>query len=141
MISELKRLEVVLMDEGGVNSFIGIQIVTDKDINILIETRIQTLRLEGGSNQHKILTGRSHLHRNIVSEKFNESWKYRSLIYMLTLAINNHTDVKYTLNQCVRLHSDPKKLHTHIFKRIGRYILDITKECIRIKLNDDLRIF
>ena len=108
----------------------------------LIDTIIETLGLDKNSTQHQTPAVSPPLHKHEDKEKFNEKWNYRSLIGMLTyLARNTRPDIEYTVHQCARFQSDPRKPHGNAIKRIGRYLLGSRTQGINFKPTKDLSQF
>ena len=97
------------MDEGDVDSFLGIKIDTADDETItmsqpaLTDTIIKSLGLNHDSKQHKTPAVSPPLQNYTDLAPFKEKWIYKSLIVMLTYLVRNtRSDIEYAVHQCVR---------------------------------------
>ena len=54
-----------------------------------------------------------------------EDWSYRSLIGMMNYLVNTtHPELAYSVHQCARFCSDPKRSHEQAVKDIVRYLIN-----------------
>lgn len=143
-ISQLKKLNFDLTDEGDVDAFLGVKVEQNEDNSIkmsqpdLISRVIETLGLESSSKQHKTPAVSPPLHAYENGAEREEKWNYRSVIGMLTyLARNTRPDIEYAVHQCARFQLNPKKAHENAVKRIGRYLLGTRDKGITFTPNKD----
>ena len=131
-ISELRKLDFDLTEEGDVTAFLGVEI--SKDDNGII-TMTQTglidniltlldLNKDDKVKQHKTPAVSPPLHSDKDGKPRNMKWSYRSAIGMLLyLSRNTRPDIEYAVHTCARFQLDPKQSHENAVKRIGRYLL------------------
>jgi hypothetical protein len=139
-ISELRKLDFELTEEGEVTQFLGIEIHKDANGVItmtqkgLIDNILTLLQLKDDSKQHKTPAISPPLHSDEDGPEREMTWNYRSAIGMLIyLARNTRPDIEYAVHQCARFQINPKKSHENAVKRIGRYLLGTRNKGIIFK--------
>jgi Reverse transcriptase (RNA-dependent DNA polymerase) len=123
-------------DEGAIDDYLGVKIVkSDKDGTFqltqphLINSILEDLQLiNHGKTASKTAdtpaTFENKLHKDVDGPKFDYPWDYRSIIGKLNyLEKSTRGDLAYSVHQCARFMSDPKRSHGEAVKRIGRYLL------------------
>jgi hypothetical protein len=129
---------VALMDDkfnitsqGKVEDFLGVKIDNQENGNIhftqpqLIDQILEDLGLTQDNVAVKDTPAVSNqtLLRHETSAKFDESWKYRSVIGKMNfLEKSTRPDISVAVHQCARFMEDPKVEHGEAVKRIGRYL-------------------
>ena len=116
----------ILRNEGEVGAFLGIQIkkLKPREFELtqvgLTEKILKTMQLED-CNGSDTPTTTSPLHADLAGPKFNETWKYDSVIgMMMYLANNTRPDIAYAVHQAARFTHQPRQSHAVGVKRIVR---------------------
>ena len=108
----------------------------------LTDAMIKAVDLENDSKQHQTPATNPPMQKHEEASDFDETWRYRSLIGMLTyLARNTRLYIEYSLHQCARFQSNPKKPHANAIKRIVRYLLSTKHQGVSFKLNGEMDHF
>ena len=121
--------EFVLTCDGDVGAFLGITIVRNAKGHLeftqpgLIDKIIKECGLENDSKQHKTPAVTTILQRDADGAQREHSWKYRTLIGMLTyLSMSPRPDIAFAVHQCARFSTCPMRIHEITVRKICRYI-------------------
>jgi len=124
-------------DEGQIDDYLGVKIEKGDEEGTytltqphLINSVLEDLQL---LNHGKAATSKSadtpatfesKLHQDKGGAPFTYPWEYRSVIGKLNfLEKSTRGDLAYSVHQCARFMTSPKKSHGEAVKRIGRYLL------------------
>jgi hypothetical protein len=123
-------------DEGDLDDYLGVKIEKDVERGTfklsqphLIDSILEDLRLiNHGTKPSKPsetpATFDNKLQKDHAGAPFDYPWEYRSVIGKLNfLEKSTRGDLAYSVHQCARFMSDPRKSHGGAVKRIGRYLL------------------
>jgi hypothetical protein len=95
----------------------------------LIESILEDLKLiNHGTKPSKAAdtpaTFENRLQKDVAGASFDYPWEYQSIIGKLNfLEKSTRGDLAYSVHQCARFMSAPRKSHGEAVKRIGRYLL------------------
>ena len=108
----------------------------------LTDAMIKAVDLENDSKQHQTPATNPPMQKHEEASDFDETWRYRSLIGMLTyLARNTRLYIEYSLHQCARFQSNPKKPHANAVKKMVRYLLGTKDQGVLFALNGEMDHF
>ena len=144
-IKKLCDAKFNIEDQGTVNDFLGIKVERFPDGTIrltqpnLIESILQDLGLQNTEKGRetpalstKILT------KDESGPEMNDEFHYRSVIGKLNfLEKSTRPDLAYSVHQCARFSSNPKRSHAEAVKKIGRYLVSTRDKCIFMKPQED----
>ena len=144
-IEKLRDAKFNIEDQGTVNDFLGIKVERFPDGTIrltqpnLIESILQDLGLQNTEKGRetpalsmKILT------KDESGPEMNDEFHYRSVIGKLNfLEKSTRPDLAYSVHQCARFSSNPKRSHAEAVKKIGRYLVSTRDKGIFMKPQED----
>ena len=117
--------------EGELKDFLGVNIQREGDRFILtqpqlIDSILKSLRLKKDESTHRdtpMLSSRI-LQKELDSPEFDNHFNYRSVIGQIAyLEKGTRPELAYSVHQCSRYSSNPRKAHADAVKNIGRYLL------------------
>jgi hypothetical protein len=138
---------VVLMDEGSINKFLGIKIkrLGFKEFKIfqpfLIDCIVSFLGIK--PQEYKVHCNSKFtpaaaqvLNKDLHGKPKRKSWKYRMAIGMMSY-LQGHTrlDISMPVYQTVRFLNDPKLVHEQAITQIGQYLLGTKEKGIKHKID------
>lgn len=124
-----------VQDEGSLSDYLGVNIQEHADGSFeftqpqLIDSILEDLRLlSPGESPAKTADTLAKLdnrmHKDESGKEFDYSWAYRSVIGKMNfLEKSTCGDLAYSVHQCARFMSNPRRSHGEEVKRIGRYLL------------------
>lgn len=124
-----------VQDEGSLSDYLGVNIKEHDNGSFeftqpqLIDSILEDLRLlSSGERPAKTADTPAKLdnrmHKDESGKEFDYSWSYRSVIGKMNfLEKSTRGDLAYSVQQCARFMSDPRRSHGEAVKRIGRYLL------------------
>ena len=119
------------MDEGpGVNVFLGIQVEKDKSKGTitmsqpaLIKRILKELLLDEGNVKMHDTPANRILVKDSEEPNRVQDWNYRSVIGMLMfLTSSTRPGILFSVHQCVKFNSCPKRSYEEAVKQIGKYL-------------------
>jgi len=121
-----------MTDEGDLSDYLGVKIERLENGTIklsqphLIKQILSDLGFTNDTtSQPTPASSTKKLSKDIHGQPMDETWHYRSVIGKLNfLEKSTRPDLAYSVHQCARFSSDPKKSHAAAVKRIGRYLID-----------------
>lgn len=132
IIEELRtKAKLAITVEGDLADFLGVNIERKDDGTIhltqphLIDQILEDLRMNNDNVKPRSTPAASSklLTRHLESPKFDDSFNYRSIIGKLNyLEKATRSDISYTVHQCARFVSDPRKEHGDAVRWLGRYL-------------------
>ena len=127
LINNLKA-KFNLTSQGDVGAFLGIDIQRTSNGKLelvqtgLINKIISFAGLESESNEHKT-PATTILHADSTGPPREHHWNYRAAIGMLNyLSTSTRPDIAFTVHQCARFSSAPRRLHETSVCCIVRYL-------------------
>ncbi len=153
IIDKLQRkAKLSITMEGDLADFRGVSIDRRSDGTIhllqphLIDQILGNLRLNGTNVKSRSTLAASSklLTRHSESEPFDNLCNYRLLIGKLNyLKKATRSNIVYTVHQCARFVSDPKKERGHAVRWLGRYLLGTRDKgtIMRPMTDKDLEVF
>jgi hypothetical protein len=121
--------EFILTVEGDVGFFLGIDIKHHPDGKLellqpgLIKKIVADCDLQDISHTHNTPSESKILQHDPLGPPREMSWNYQSTIGMLTyLSITSHPDIPYSVHQCARFSTCPKRCHELAVCRIVQYL-------------------
>ena len=129
IFQELAQRGFKLTDEGSMEEYLGMSIKRNKESFIVsqphhIERIISSIPGMENSRSAKTpaATG-TVLTKDEFGESRNDSWNYRSVVGMLNYLVNcSQPDLAFSVHQCARFCSNPKRSHEQAVKRVVRYL-------------------
>jgi hypothetical protein len=132
VIDELQgKAKLAITVEGDLADFLGVNIDRRSDGSIhmsqphLIDQILNDLRLNDESTKTRSTPAASSklLARHPSSPDFDNSFNYRSVIGKLNyLEKATRSDISFSVHQCARFVSDPKREHGEAVRWLGRYL-------------------
>ena len=123
-----------LEDEGDLSTFLGVDVIREKDgtINMKQEHLIQRfLQLVGITEEEH--TKESPALKQVLGKdeggpERRHHWNYRQAIGMLNyMQGTTRPDIAYAAHQCARFCNDPRLCHERAVRRIGKYLKGTAK--------------
>ncbi len=115
--------------EGDVGAYLGIDIRGHSDGRLemvqpgLIRKIIADCGLQDSSHTHNTPSETKILQRDPHGAPREHTWNYRSIIGMLTyLSVTTRPDIAYSVHQCARFSTCPKRSHELAARRIVCYL-------------------
>ena len=130
-----------ITDEGTLADYLGVKIRRDENGGLLmtqghmIESILNDLGIDENTKKKattpafpsKLLT------RDEDGEEFNKSWDYRSVIGKLNyLEKCTRPDLAFSVHQCARFASNPRRSHAEAVERIGHYLYNNKEQGIMV---------
>ena len=121
-------MHLVLVEEGDMFDFLGINFAKDGDKIVLTQTGLidEVISYTGMTNatvQHTPAAC-DPLGSNKEGAPFDEAWSYQSAVGMLLYVCSNtRPDLQFAVHQVCRFAHSPKKSHGQAVKRIIRYLV------------------
>jgi hypothetical protein len=130
-----------LTEEGDLADYLGLRITRLEDGSIsltqpqLIDSILNDLNFSRNTKPKTIPAPSTILlHRDVEGQPFDEHWSFRSVIGKLNfLEKSSRPDLAFSVHQCARFSSDPKKSHADAIKHIGRYLMGTRDKGIILK--------
>ncbi len=134
-----------MTDEGGVNKFLGVEIICLDDNSFelsqpfLIDRILNFLGLcknefETDANSMSTPVAKGLLHRDLDGKPRKYMWKYRTAVGMLSYLQNtSRPEISMVVHQTARFSNNPMLSHEKSIMRIGRYLLNMRKHGIIYK--------
>jgi hypothetical protein len=89
----------------------------------LISKIVEACGLEAESKRHDTPAETKILRKDIEGAQREHTWKYRTLIGMLTyLSVSSRPDIAFAVHQCARFSQNPMRIHEIAVRRIVRYL-------------------
>ena len=132
----------VLIEEGDVNKFLGIEITHNEDSSFemsqrfLIDPLLSLLGLGNNEFDTSPTTSvdKGLLHRDLAGKPRKLSWKYCTAVGTMSyLQGHTCTDISIPVHQTSRFCNNPMLCHEKAVMRIGRYLLSTKKRGIIYK--------
>jgi histone deacetylase 1/2 len=127
-LSNLKD-SFTLTSAMDVGAFLGIDIRRNAEGFLeltqpgLIGKIVEACGLETESKRHDTPAVTTILRKDVGGDQREHSWKYRTLIGMLTyLSVSSRPDIAFAVHQCARYSVNPMRLHELAVRRIVRYL-------------------
>jgi Reverse transcriptase (RNA-dependent DNA polymerase)/Zinc knuckle len=128
LVSDLRKLDFELTEEGSFTSFLGIKFNrTQSQITMTQSGLINRIADATGltdCNPNHTPTIQESLGSDPDGVAMKEKWNYRSVIgMMLYLATNTRPDIAFAVSQAARYSNNPKQSHAIAVKTIVRYLV------------------
>jgi hypothetical protein len=128
LTTSLKQ-DFIMTVEGDVGAYLGIDIRGHSDGRLemvqpgLIRKIIADCGLQDSSHTHNTPSETKILQRDPHGAPREHTWNYRSIIGMLTyLSVTTRPDIAYSVHQCARFSTCPKRSHELAARRIVCYL-------------------
>ena len=129
IFNDLAKRGFKLTDEGSLEEYLGISIKRNKDSFTisqphLIDRIIASVPgMESARSAKSPAATGSPLTKDEQGEKRKDDWNYRSVVGMLNYLVScTQPDLAFSVHQCARFCSDPKKSHEQAIERVLRYL-------------------